>query len=182
MKESREEYSKGGTIHAVQEFLSDVISQYRSHKQLAERAIAQVSNDADLFAVLGGEENSIAIIVKHVAGNLRSRWTDFLTTDGDKPDRKRDLEFEHEAGETRASLLARWALGWRPVFDTLEKLKPEDLTRTVYLRGEPLLVVQAINRNLTHTAYHVGQVVLLAKHFAGDGWRTLSIARTHTPR
>lgn len=166
----------------MQEFLCDVISQYRRHKQLAERAIAQVSNDADLFVVLGGDENSIAMIVKHVAGNLRSRWTDFLTTDGEKPDRQRDLEFDHEAGETRASLLARWALGWRPVFDTLEKLKPEDLTRTVHLRREPLLVVQAIDRNLTHTAYHVGQIVLLAKHFAGDGWRTLSIPRTRAPR
>jgi hypothetical protein len=166
-----------GTIGAVQEFLNDVMSQYRSHKQLAEKAIAQVSQDGDLFVVLGAEENSIAIIVKHVAGNLRSRWTDFLTEDGDKPDRNRDLEFEHEAGETRASLLARWALGWRPVFDTLEKLKPEDLSRTVHLRGESLSVVQAINRNLTHTAYHVGQIVLLAKHFAGDGWRSLTIPR-----
>ena len=166
----------------MQEFLNDVVSQYRSHKQLAEKAIAQVSNDADLFIVLGGEENSIAMLVKHVAGNLRSRWTDFLTTDGDKPNRNRDSEFEHEAGETRASLLARWALGWRPVFDTLEKLKPEDLSRTVYLRGEPFLVVQAINRNLTHTAYHVGQIVLLAKHLAGDGWRSLTVPRATARR
>jgi Protein of unknown function (DUF1572) len=163
-------------------YLDDVTAQYRQHKQLAERAIAQVSNDADLFAVLGPEDNSIAIIIKHVAGNLRSRWTDFLTTDGEKPDRRRDLEFEHEAGETRASLLARWAVGWRPVFDTLEKLKPEDLSRTVHVRSEPLPVVQAINRNLTHTAYHVGQLVFLAKHFVGDDWRTLSVPRSNTAR
>jgi hypothetical protein len=166
----------------VQEFLNEVIGQYRSHKQLAEKAISQVSDDGDLFVVLGGEENSIAMIVKHVAGNLRSRWTGFLTTDGNKPDRNRDSEFEHEAGETRASLLARWAIGWRPVFDTLEKLTPEDLSRTVHLGGEPLPVVQAINRNLTHTAYHVGQIVLLAKHFAGDGWRSLTIPRARAHR
>ena len=164
-------------MRAVHAFLEVVTRQYRSHKQLAEKAIAQVGNDADLFVVLGGEDNSIAMIVKHVSGNLRARWTGFLTTDADKVDRNRDLEFEHEPGETRASLLARWALGWRPVFDTLEKLTPEDLSRTVYLRHEPLLVVHAINRNLTHTAYHVGQIVLLAKHFAGDGWRTLSVPR-----
>ena len=164
----------------MQEYLDDVTAQYRQHKQLAERAIAQVGNDADLFVVLGSEDNSIAMIIKHMAGNLRSRWTDFLTTDGDKPDRRRDLEFEHEAGETRASLLARWAVGWRAVFDTVEKLKPEDLSRTVHLRSEPLIVVQAINRNLTHTAYHVGQLVLLAKHFVGDDWRTLSVPRNRT--
>ena len=166
----------------MQAFLEDVTRQYRSHKQLGEKAIAQVGNDADLFVVLGAEDNSIAMIVKHLAGNLRSWWTDFLGTDGDKPDRNRDLEFEHEAGETRASLLARWALGWRPVFNTLEKLTPDDLSRTVHIRSEPLLVVQAINRNLTHTAYHVGQVVLLAKHFAGDGWRTLSVPRNRRPQ
>jgi len=161
----------------MQAYLDDVISEYKKHKQLAEKAIAQVGADADLFAVLGGEDNSIAIIVKHLAGNLRSRWTDFLNADGEKPDRNRDLEFEHEAGETGASLLARWAIAWRTAFDTLEKLTPEDLSRTVYIRSDPHLVVQAINRNLTHTAYHVGQIVLLAKHFAGDGWRTLSIPK-----
>jgi hypothetical protein len=166
----------------MQAYLDDVAAQYRLHKHLAERAIAQVGNDADLFVVLGGEDNSIAMIIKHVAGNLRSRWTDFLTSDGDKPDRRRDLEFEHEAGETRASLLARWAAGWRTVFDTLEKLTPEDLSRTVHLRSEPLLVVQAINRNLTHTAYHVGQLVLLAKHFVGDDWRNLSVPRSKPAR
>ena len=161
----------------MQGYLDDVIGEYRKQKQLAERAIAQVGNDADLFVTLGADENSIATIVKHLAGNLRSRWTDFLGSDGEKPDRNRDLEFENERGETRVSLLARWALGWRVLFDTLEALKPEDLSRTVVIRNEPHTVVQAITRNLTHTAHHVGQIVFLAKHFAGDGWRTLSIPR-----
>jgi hypothetical protein len=161
----------------MQGYLDDVIGEYRKQKQLAERAIAQVGNDADLFVTLGADENSIATIVKHLAGNLRSRWTDFLGSDGEKPDRNRDLEFENVRGETRVSLLARWALGWRVLFDTLEALKPEDLSRTVVIRNEPHTVVQAITRNLTHTAHHVGQIVFLAKHFAGDGWRTLSIPR-----
>lgn len=162
----------------MQAYLDSVISEYQKYQKLAEKAIAQVANDADLFAGLGGrEDNSIAILTTHLAGNLRSRWSDLLTTDGEKPDRHRDAEFELAAGETRASLLARWAVGWRPVFETLEKLAPEDLTRTVYVRGESLLVVQAVNRNLTHTAYHVGQILLLAKHFAGEGWRSLSVPK-----
>lgn len=162
----------------MQAYLDSVISEYQKYQKLAEKAIAQVANDADLFAGLGGrEDNSIAILTTHLAGNLRSRWSDLLTTDGEKPDRHRDAEFELAAGETRASLLARWAVGWRPVFETLERLAPEDLTRTVYVRGESLLVVQAVNRNLTHTAYHVGQILLLAKHFAGEGWRSLSVPK-----
>jgi hypothetical protein len=161
----------------VQTHLESVIGEYRRYKQLAERAIAQVGSDRQLFARLGGEENSIALIVKHVSGNLRSRWLDFLETDGEKPSRARDLEFEDEAGETRASLLTRWAVGWRTMFDALEKLTPEDLARTVTIRGEPHSVAQAINRNLTHTSYHVGQIVLLAKHWAGDAWRPLTIPK-----
>jgi hypothetical protein len=161
----------------VQAYLDDVATQYRMYKQLAERSVAQVGSDRDLFTPLGAGENSMALVVKHVAGNLRSRWADFLTSDGEKPDRNRDNEFEDEAGETRASLLTRWAVGWRTLFDTLERLTPHDLSRTVQIRGEPLLVVQAIDRNLTHTAYHVGQIVLLGKHWAGDGWRTLSMSR-----
>ena len=161
----------------MQLYIEDVTRQYRSYKQLAERAIAQVGNDADLFRSLGSEENSIGLVVKHVAGNLRSRWTDFLTADGEKPGRDRDREFEDEPGETRASLLARWAIGWRTLFDALEGLTPDDLTRTVYIRGEPQPAVRAINRNLTHTAYHVGQIVLMARHWAGEDWRSLSIPK-----
>lgn len=161
----------------MQAYLDDVISEYKKQKQLAERAIAQVGNDADLFVTIGEGENSLETIVKHLAGNLRSRWTDFLTTDGEKPTRVRDIEFEHEKGETRVSLLTRWAIGWRALFETLETLTPDDLSRTVFIRSEPHTVVQAITRNLTHTAHHVGQIVFLAKHLAGDGWRTLSIPK-----
>lgn len=161
----------------MQLYVEDVTRQYRSYKQLAERAIAQVGSDADLFRPLGGDENSIGLVVKHVAGNLRSRWTDFLTADGEKAGRDRDREFEDEPGETRASLLARWAIGWRTLFDALEALTPDDLTRTVYIRGEAQPAVQAINRNLTHTAYHVGQIVLMARHWSGEDWRSLSIPK-----
>lgn len=161
----------------MQAYLDDVLGEYRRYKQLAERAIAQVGHDRDLFTVLGGDENSIALVVKHVSGNMRSRWLEFLDTDGEKPTRDRDREFEDEDGETRASLLTRWAVGWRTLFDTLDQLGPEDLSRTVTIRGEPHSVVQAINRNLAHTSYHVGQIVLLAKHWAGDGWRPLTIPR-----
>jgi hypothetical protein len=161
----------------VQAYLDDVIAEYKKQKQLAERAIAQIGNDADLFVTMGEGENSLEMIVKHLAGNLRSRWTDFLTTDGDKPTRQRDVEFEHEKGETRVSLLTRWAIGWRALFEALETLTPDDLSRTVYIRGEPHTVIQAINRNLAHTAHHVGQIVFLSKHLTGDAWRTLSIPR-----
>jgi hypothetical protein len=164
----------------MQAYLDDVILEYRKQKQLAERAIAELGNDADLFVTLGAGENSIEMIIKHLAGNLRSRWTNFLTADGEKPTRQRDVEFEHEDGETRVSLLARWAIGWRALFDTLEKLTPEDLSRTVFIRNEPHTVVQAINRNLAHTAHHVGQIVFLAKHLAGNEWTTLSIPRKGT--
>ena len=165
------------TIPCMQGYLEDVMREYRNQKQLAERAIAQLGNDSDLFVSLGEGENSIELIVKHLAGNLRSRWTDFLTTDGEKPTRQRDGEFEHETGETRVSLLTRWAIGWRTLFDALEKLTPDDLSRTVSIRNEPHTVLQAINRNLAHTAHHVGQIVFLAKHLAGHDWRTLSIPK-----
>lgn len=157
-------------------YVEDSLSLFRYYKKLGEGAIAQVS-DEQLLAVLDPEMNSIAQIVKHLAGNMRSRWTDFLTTDGEKPDRHRDTEFEATPGEDAASMRARWDAGWATLFATLDSLTPADLARTVKIRGEPHTVAQAIQRQLTHYAYHVGQIVLLAKHEAGPAWKTLSIAR-----
>jgi hypothetical protein len=150
--------------------------QLRKLKTQAEKAIAQV-DDRTLFAVLDPESNSIAIIMKHMAGNMRSRWTDFLTTDGDKPDRNRDAEFESEAGDTRVTIMARWEEGWDRFARTISSLRPGDLDKTVTIRGERHTVVEAINRQMTHYAAHVGQIVLLAKHYAGSRWQTLSIPR-----
>lgn len=132
--------------------------------------------DAGLFATLVAESNSIAIIVKHMHGNMRSRWTDFLTTDGEKPDRNRDTEFE-AAPTTRAELVAQWETGWRHVFEALEGLTESDLSRQVVIRTEARSVMQAINRALGHYAYHTGQIVYLAKHFAGANWKALTIPR-----
>jgi len=159
-----------------QHYLEDAISMFRKMKQQAERALAQVS-DEQFFAQLDAESNSLALIVKHIAGNARSRWTDFLTSDGEKPDRCRDSEFESEPGDTRASLMERWERGWQYLFDALQPLGAEDLMRTVRIRNEEHTVVQAINRQLAHYAAHVGQIVLLAKHYAGPRWQTLSIPR-----
>jgi Protein of unknown function (DUF1572) len=157
-------------------FLEDAVLQLRKYKGLADGALAQVA-DADLFRSVDPESNSIAIVMKHVAGNMKSRWTDFLTTDGEKPDRDRDAEFETETGDTRASVAARWEEGWRLLFSAIEGLSPADLSRTVAVRGEAHTVLQAIQRQLTHYAYHVGQVVFLARHFAGPRWRSLSIPK-----
>ena len=130
--------------------------------------MAQV-DDAQFAAPLGDEENSIALIVKHMAGNLRSRWTDFLATDGEKPDRDRDSEFELGGGDARAALMEAWERGWATFLGTLESLTPDDLARTVHIRGEPHTVIRAVDRGVAHACYHVGQIVLLAKHFAGPG-------------
>jgi uncharacterized protein DUF1572 len=156
-------------------YLEDSLSLFRYYKKLAERAIEQVS-DEQLFATLDGELNSIAIVVKHMAGNLRSRWTDFLTTDGEKADRDRDSEFE-DAPAGREALLRVWEDGWSRLFGTLEPLGDEDLGRTVTIRGEAHSVMQAVNRQVAHYPYHVGQIVLLAKHFAGGEWKSLSVPR-----
>ena len=156
-------------------YLADALKVFRSYKQLAERAVAQLS-DEQLFVAIDAESNSVAVIVKHLAGNMRSRWTDFLTTDGEKPDRDRDSEFVH-GEEDRAAMLAAWEDGWRRLFAALEALKPEDLLRAVTIRGEPHTVVAAINRQLTHYGEHVGQIIFLAKHLKSADWQTLSIAR-----
>lgn len=156
-------------------YLEDARRMARHYKELAEGAMKQVGDD-DFFAALGEEDNSIAVVARHMAGNLRSRWTDFLATDGEKPDRHRDGEFVAE-GETRESITAAWETGWQALLGTLDALGADDLGRTVYIRGEPHGVIRAVDRALLHAAYHVGQIVLLAKHAAGPAWQTLSIAR-----
>jgi hypothetical protein len=158
------------------QYLPEAIRQLQKLKQQAERAMVQIP-DADWFTILDPEANSIAIILKHIAGNMHSRWTDFLTTDGEKPDRNRDAEFILEAGDTKEQLLSRWEAGWQCLFEALAPLTPEDLDRTVLIREEPHSVLEAINRQVTHYAYHVGQIVLLAKHYAGENWQTLSVPR-----
>lgn len=159
-------------------YLSDAIQSFRNYKKLAERAIEQVS-DEEFFAAIDAEANSIAVLVKHIAGNLRSRWTNFLTSDGEKADRDRDAEFEL-VGDTRESLIGYWETGWLTLFDAIEPLTPDDLSRTVTIRGETHTVVEAINRQLTHYAYHIGQIVLLAKHFRSTDWATLSVPRNRS--
>ena len=156
-------------------YLDDTLLQLRKLKDQAEKAIAQI-DDQQFFALLDPDANSIAIVMKHMAGNMRSRWTDFLTSDGEKPDRHRDGEFIVE-GEARAQVVAAWEDGWERVFGAVSALKPEDLDRTVRIRGEAHTVLEAINRQVTHYAAHVGQIVLLAKHFAGPRWKTLSIPK-----
>ncbi len=156
-------------------YLEDSLTLFRYYKNLAERAMAQVS-DEQLVRVLDSEMNSIAVIVKHMAGNMRSRWTDFLTSDGEKPDRNRDTEFV-EPPSTREALLTVWEEGWNCVFGALQPLSEADLQRTVTIRGEAHSVMQAINRQLGHYAYHCGQIVLLAKHFNHAGWQSLSIPK-----
>ena len=157
-------------------FVKDAAKVFRNLKRLADGAAAQVS-DEEFFRAIDEESNSVALIMKHVAGNLRSRWTDFLASDGEKPDRRRDSEFVAEEGEDRRALEARWEAGWRTLFDTLDSLEGVDLMRTVSIRGEPHTVVEAVNRQLSHYGQHVGQIVFLAKHLRGSQWQTLSIAR-----
>jgi Protein of unknown function (DUF1572) len=156
-------------------YLEDSLELLRYYKKMAERAMDQV-NDEQLYETLDGESNSIAVIVKHMVGNMRSRWTDFLTSDGEKPDRNRDSEFV-EPPATREALLQIWDDGWALVFGALEPLSDADLGRTITIRGEAHSVMQAINRQLGHYANHIGQVVLLAKHFARDRWQSLSIPK-----
>lgn len=156
-------------------YLEDALGVFRYYKNLAERAMAQV-NQEQLSAVLDDEMNSIAVVVKHMAGNMRSRWTDFLTSDGEKPDRDRDSEFvAPPAG--REAVLAMWEAGWNCVFQALEPLTEEDLRRTVTIRGEAHSVMQAINRQVAHYSYHCGQIVMLAKHFGSEQWTSLSVPR-----
>jgi uncharacterized damage-inducible protein DinB len=165
------------TVSAL--YLRDIPDQLRKLKALADRAVAQV-RDEDLTAVLDPESNSLAFLLQHMGGNLRSRFTDFLTSDGEKPDRDRDSEFELQPETTRADLLARWEEGFGILFAALDALTEDDLAKTVAIRAEPHTVVRALDRALTHTAYHVGQIVFLAKHLAAERWQTLSVPRGGT--
>ena len=157
-------------------YIDEIRRQLRGHKRLAEGAIGQLK-DNELHLKLDPEANSVAILAKHMAGNMRSRFTDFLTTDGEKPDRNRDQEFEIGLGTTRTDIMRWWEDGWARVFSAIATLKPEDLTRTVTIRGEPHTVLQALNRQLAHYSAHVAQIIFLAKHLRSSEWKTLSVPR-----
>jgi len=162
-----------------QHYLADALRTFRDYKTLAERAFAQIS-DEDFFKTIDDESNSIAINIKHMAGNMLSRWTDFLTTDGEKPERNRDIEFVILPGTTRDEMIAYWEKGWKCVFDAVEPLQPADLMRTVRIRQQDHTVIQAINRQIAHYAYHTGQIVFLAKHFKSSEWQSLSVPRNRS--
>jgi hypothetical protein len=168
-----------GKMDAMTDFLSITISEFEKLKQMAEKALAQI-DDRAFFHAPDPESNSLAIVIKHVGGNLRSRWTDFLTTDGEKPDRDRDGEFEVRPGDSRVALMQKWEEGWGRVLGTLRGLTALDLEKTVQIRGKAWIVEAAIQSALSHTAQHVGQIVYLAKHLSGKDWSTLSIPRAQS--
>jgi hypothetical protein len=157
-------------------YIEEARRQMRGHKRMAEAAMTQLA-DEDFFITIDPESNSVAILVKHLAGNMRSRFTDFITSDGEKPDRFRDREFEINADTKRADVMQWWEEGWKCVIDAIEGLSPEDVMRTVTIRGESHTVLQAINRQIAHYAQHTGQIVFLAKHLKSGDWKTLSIPR-----
>jgi hypothetical protein len=161
---------------AAMHYLEEARRQLRGHKRMGEGAMAQL-RDEDFFVTLDLEANSVAILVKHIAGNMRSRFTDFLRSDGEKPNRFRDREFELTGATSRADVMKWWEEGWACVFGAIDPLKPEDVMRTVTIRGEPHTVLQAINRQIAHYAQHIGQIVFLAKHLKSSEWKTLSIPR-----
>src|SRR5271155_1623437 len=174
-------HNRAMALEFTTSYVADSLSILRYYKKRGDKAMGQCSDDA-LTAALDSESNSIAIIVKHMAGNMRSRWTDFLTTDGEKPDRNRDTEFE-EPPSNRAELIGMWERGWKSLFDALEPLTDADLTRTVTIRTEPHSVMQAMNRQIAHYSYHVGQIVFLAKHFAANtagNWSSLTVPRKNS--
>lgn len=160
-------------------YLQDSIASFRAYQKMADKAIAQL-RDEEYFVTLDAEANSIAVIMKHMAGNMFSRWTDFLSTDGEKPDRNRDMEFVIEPKARKEDVVVYWEKGWQRVFDALEPLGADDLERKVLIRGEEHTVVQAINRQLMHYSYHIGQIVFLAKHFRSAEWKSLSIPRNRS--
>ena len=163
----------------TQQYLDDALSSFRAYKKLAEKALEQLNNE-EYFVTLDDEGNSIAVIMKHIAGNMLSRWTDFLTSDGEKPNRNRDMEFEIEPEMTKADLFDFWERGWSCLFNALEPLQPEDFAKQITIRGQEHTIVQAINRQLTHYAYHIGQIVFLAKHFRSAEWTSLSVPRNRS--
>jgi hypothetical protein len=158
-------------------YLNDVVRTFKNYKALADKAIAQVANDNDLHTQIDPDSNSLAVIMKHVAGNLRSRFRDFLTTDGEKPDRNRDSEFEMPAPAARADIVKGWDEAWAIALGSIEALTPDDLDRSITIRGEALLVPEALSRSATHTAYHVGQIVYVARHLTSGSWQSLSIPK-----
>ena len=160
-------------------YLQDSIASLRAYKKQADKAIAQLK-DEEFFVTLDEEGNSVAVIMKHMAGNMFSRWTDFLTTDGEKPNRNRDMEFVVEEENSKEQVVDYWERGWQCVFNALEPLKSDDLERKVMIRGEEHTVMMAINRQLMHYANHIGQIVFLAKHFRSSEWQTLSVARNRS--
>jgi len=162
-----------------QHYLAVALHNFRDYKKIAERAFAQTS-DEDFFRTIDPESNSIAVIVKHMANNMLSRWTDFLTTDGEKPERNRDMEFEMLPNTTKANMLAFWEKGWQSVFTAIEPLTADDLMKIVKIRGQDHTVLQAINRQISHYSNHVGQIVYLAKHFKSGEWQTLSVPRNRS--
>ncbi len=157
-------------------YLSLLTRELTRLKRLADGAMSQTSDEALFMSVLGSG-TSLATVVKHMSGNMHSRWQDFLTSDGEKPSRHRDEEFEISSEDTREHLRTRWESGWALFLKTVSSLSTSDLERTVTIRGEPLTVLQAVNRQITHYAYHVGQIVVLAKQQCGETWNTLSVAR-----
>ena len=163
----------------AQHFLEEAIKSYRSQKALADKAMAQLK-DEEFLVSLDEESNSIGVIIKHLVGNMFSRWTDFLTTDGEKPDRNRDMEFVLTGDTTREELLRRWDEGWSCTFKALESLRPEDVERRVFIRGEEHTVLKAIIRQNAHYAQHIGQIIFLAKHFRSSEWKSLSIPRNRS--
>ncbi len=160
----------------IENYLNDAVESFRSYKLLAEKAIAQVS-DEEFFRTLDSEGNSIAVVVKHISGNLRSRWTDFLTSDGEKTDRFRDTEFIKFGEDTRESLMESWEAGWQILFAAIEPLTIQDFSKTITIRGQEHTICEAINRQLTHYSFHIGQITFLAKHFRASEWNTLSVPR-----
>ncbi len=158
------------------EYRTNLINEFRRIKRLAERALSQIT-EQQFFQTTNDDSNSIAIVVKHVSGNLRSRWKDFLTSDGEKPDRDRDKEFVIQPEDTKSGLMERWELGWSHLFSALADLSDQDLDATVQIHDEPHTVYQAINRQLSHYSYHVGQIVYIAKHLCGQSWTSLTIPK-----
>lgn len=163
----------------TEEYHSDALSSLRAYKKLADKAIAQIK-DEEFFVTLDDESNSIAVVMKHMAGNMISRWTDFLSSDGEKPDRNRDLEFVIESTTSKDDVIAYWERGWQCVFDAIEPLSTDDFQRRVMIRGQEHTIVQAINRQLMHYSYHIGQIVFIAKHFRAQDWQSLSIPRNRS--
>lgn len=165
-------------MNVIENYLEDSIKTFSSYKKMSEKALTQVS-DEEFFFKLDEESNSIAIIVKHIAGNMRSRWTDFLTTDGEKEDRHRDTEFEL-VNDSRESLMNYWERSWGTLFEAFESLSVDDFDKTVSIRGESHTIAEAINRQITHYAYHIGQITFLAKHFRVSDWKTLSVPKNRS--